>query len=62
MEQFPEMLTTREVAFLFRVSRNTILRWVARGYLEAIRPMDGKYLYPSGQRAILNQRRLMNNV
>jgi excisionase family DNA binding protein len=52
MEQYPEMLTTNEVAALFQRHPRTIGRWHKEGHLVAVRPTGGKYLFPSSQEAI----------
>lgn len=49
MEEIPEMLTTREVADLFKVDPRTIRRWGMGGQLTYYRPTGGKLLYPSDQ-------------
>lgn len=40
-EDFPELLTTVEVARVFRVARTTVVSWAARGLLDHTRTPSG---------------------
>ena len=40
-EEKPELLNTAEVAKIFRVSRNAVASWAARGLLEHTRTPSG---------------------
>lgn len=51
----PQMLTTREVAALFGRHPRSIMRWAKLGILTAVRPTNGKLLYPASQPLIYQQ-------
>ncbi|MCW2917412.1 MAG: DNA-binding protein [Actinomycetia bacterium] len=40
--ELPELLTTTEVAHIFRVARNTVVSWAGRGLLEHTRTPSGQ--------------------
>jgi excisionase family DNA binding protein len=45
MDEKPKILTTAEVAAIFRVDAKTVGRWVAEGRLSAIRTPGGQYRF-----------------
>ncbi|MEV2278369.1 BldC family transcriptional regulator [Nocardiopsis sp. NPDC049922] len=45
----PELLTSSEVARLFRVDPKTVTRWAEAGKLSTIRTLGGHRRYPASQ-------------
>jgi excisionase family DNA binding protein len=41
-DEQPELLTTSEVAHIFRVARNTVVSWADKGLLEHTRTPSGQ--------------------
>lgn len=44
ISQFPELLTTGEVAKILRIDRSTVRRWIGDGELDAIK-LKGKRVH-----------------
>jgi predicted site-specific integrase-resolvase len=58
-QEYPDMLTAKEVGVLFGVTATAARRWAKAGYLQSIRPF-GKFLFPRDQDTILAQIALAN--
>ena len=58
-----ELMTSTEVARLFRVGRPTVIGWVDRGVLDAVTTPGGRYRFrTSDVRALLASRDEFGNV
>jgi excisionase family DNA binding protein len=44
-DESPRLLTTKEVAALFRVNRNTVTRWVKAGKLQTVSTPGGAHRF-----------------
>ena len=47
--QRDRLLTTSEVARLFRVDSKTVMRWAKAGQVKSIRTPGGHWRFPSGE-------------
>jgi excisionase family DNA binding protein len=45
MTDEPELLTTSEVARIFKVARSTVVGWAARGLIEYTRTPTGRFRF-----------------